>query len=218
MTTRKRPTPVGLAEHFNNDMITKVVDAVAACGTAPGAAPNQMQPGVVVHAPPGAFHPAVANHAEKCWIVNPAGMEEFIKLNPAKENRTVKQQRTEVSAEVLWSLEDREDVPVAGSAVVTAPMVPAAGTTPGAAGPNVDLAQKIMVHNRAPGRAAYPTGSLAPAADTGAKEGEAPGCQGLDLPQQMKVLLGLAGTPKLLFLHHRANVLPPDSQFRRLQV
>ncbi|KAK3233728.1 hypothetical protein CYMTET_55996 [Cymbomonas tetramitiformis] len=61
MTTRKRPTPVGLAEHFNNDMITKVVDAVAACGTAPGAAPNQMQPGVVVHAPPGAFHPAVAN-------------------------------------------------------------------------------------------------------------------------------------------------------------
>eukprot|EP00854_Cymbomonas_tetramitiformis_P002749 gene2749-3528_t len=23
MTTRKRPTPVGLAEHFNNDMITK---------------------------------------------------------------------------------------------------------------------------------------------------------------------------------------------------
>ncbi|KAK3237405.1 hypothetical protein CYMTET_52515 [Cymbomonas tetramitiformis] len=90
--------------------------------------------------------------AEKCWIVNLAGMEEFIKLNPmkakaARENyarrlkkiaakktpeaavtatvaeatssSTATKRRTEVSAEELWSLEDREEVPVACSAVVT---------------------------------------------------------------------------------------------------
>eukprot|EP00854_Cymbomonas_tetramitiformis_P015977 gene15977-biopygen16478 len=49
--------------------------------------------------------------AEKCWIVNPAGMEEFIKLNPAKEKA--------VSAEELWSLENHEEVLVACPAVLT---------------------------------------------------------------------------------------------------